>query len=237
MRRLRLPAIALLLLAVLGGVYRLHRSRTFQVFGDVMPRVEAMPGWVALTFDDGPTDGTADEVLDYLRDHKVPATFYVTGEGLAAHPEVGRRLVADGHELGNHTFHHRPMIFRSQAYIHDEIERTDSLIRRAGYRGDITFRPPYCKKLIGLPFYLATHRRLTVTFDVEPESDPAVARDADRIVADVLSKTRTGSIILLHPWYRSGEPTRRAIPRIVAGLRARGFDFLTVSELQNYAAE
>ena len=236
MRRLLTLAAAALVLAALNGVYSLHRSRTFQLFGEILPRVEADSPVVALTFDDGPT-ARADSVLDYLRDHKVPATFYVTGEGLAAHPEVARRLVADGHELGNHTYHHRVMIFRSQAYIRHEIERTDALIRRAGYRGVITFRPPYTKKLMGLPYFLERTGRLTVTFDVEPESDAEVARDAYRIFANVTETSRNGSIILLHPWYRTGQPTRIAIPDIVEAMRARGYRFVTVAELQKHAAK
>jgi peptidoglycan/xylan/chitin deacetylase (PgdA/CDA1 family) len=237
MRRTRLLASALALLAALAGTYMLHRSRTFQLFGEIQSRVEPITGpAVALTFDDGPTAG-ADPLLDYLRANRVPATFFLTGSGTAEHPEVARRLVADGHELGNHTYSHRPMILRSPSFIRSEVERTDSLIRAAGHAGPIFFRPPYCKKLVGLPLYLRDTGRLTITFDVEPESDPDVASDADRIVEHVLARARPGSIILLHPWYRANEPTRRAVPRIVEGLRARGFELLTVRELRERAGE
>jgi peptidoglycan/xylan/chitin deacetylase (PgdA/CDA1 family) len=70
-----------------------------------------------------------------------------------------------------------------------------------------------------------------VTWDVEPDSDSSLENRTDRIVEDVLTNTRPGSIILLHPWYHGREPTRAAIAPIIAGLRERGYDFVTVSEL------
>jgi len=222
---------AVLIVLALAGTYRLQRSRTFQLFGELVPRVETRDSVVALTFDDGPSD-RAGELLDFLRAERVSATFYLVGSGVGEHPDVARRLVADGHELGNHTFHHRRMVLRSPSYVRREVERTDSAIRAAGFAGPITFRPPYCQKLVGLPLYLARTGRVTVTWDVEPESFPEVAGDSAATVRHVLERVRPGSIILLHPWYRSGEGTRRAVPAIVAGLRARGYRFVTVAELR-----
>lgn len=233
----RTAAAALVLVALLAIVYPLHRSRTFQLFGEIVPRVETRDSVVALTFDDGPTASRADEVLDYLRANRVRATFYVTGREVAEQPAVARRLVADGHELGNHTYSHRAMILRSPGFIRAEVERTDSAIRSAGFRAPITFRPPYTKKLFGLPLYLARNERVTVTWDVEPESYPEVDGDAERIAKHVLEQVRPGSIILLHPWYRSREASRRAVPAIVEGLRARGYDLVTITELRARARE
>ena len=105
------------------------------------------------------------------------------------------------------------------------------MIRKAGWRGAILFRAPFCKKLIGLPWYLKQHDRIHVTWDVEPDSDAGMENRTDRIVDDTLAKVRPGSIILLHPWYHGREPTRAAIAPIIAGLRERGYDFVTVSEL------
>jgi peptidoglycan/xylan/chitin deacetylase (PgdA/CDA1 family) len=103
-----------------------------------------------------------------------------------------------------------------------------------GFRGPITFRPPYSKKLFGLPLYLARTGRVTVTCDVEPESYPEVDGEAKRIAEHVLERVRPGSIILLHPWYRSREASRRAVPAIVEGLRARGYQLVTVSALLSH---
>jgi peptidoglycan-N-acetylglucosamine deacetylase len=212
--------------AVLSGLYVLMNSRTYQVAGRLVDRVETEDKVVALTFDDGPTVRTP-EVLRTLAQAQVPATFYLVGEDLAAHPEYGAAIVAAGHEIGNHSYTHRRMVLVSGDTVRDEIERTDAEIRRAGYPGPISFRPPYGKKLWTLPHYLADHDRTTVTWDVEPDSAGGASREA--IVGDTLAQARPGSIILLHVMH--GRESLAAVPEIVAGLRARGYRFVTVSEL------
>ena len=78
-----------------------------------------------------------------------------------------QRIVDGGHELGNHSYSHPRMLFRSQAFIAFEIERTDALIHAAGQTGRATFRPPYGLKLFGLPYYLARTDRTTVLWDLD----------------------------------------------------------------------
>jgi peptidoglycan/xylan/chitin deacetylase (PgdA/CDA1 family) len=219
------------LVVAAGSLFRLSKSRSVQVLGRLVTRVETSERVVALTFDDGPTAGAIDEILGLLASRNVRATFFVTGADLAATPEAGRRLVAAGHELGNHTYSHERMVLKSQAFIRSEIEKTDGLIRAAGEAGPINFRAPFCKKLVGLPWFLWRTRRTSVTWDVEPDSYAGVSRSVDRITAHVLGRARPGSIILLHVWYSGNAPARAAIPAIVEGLRARGYRFVTVNEL------
>lgn len=233
MRRRWLPltALALLLLALsLHGLHRLARSRTFQLFGRLVPRVETDRRVVALTFDDGPTKEAMDEVLDALDSRKARATFFVNGAHLAAAPELGRRLVAAGHELGNHTFSHERMVLRSPAFVRSEVERTDQLIRNAGQQGGILFRPPFCWKLVGLPWYLSRTGRTTVTWDIDADR-PSLAADPARIVSECVRNARPGSIILMHVWYRGRGPSRAALPLVIDRLRADSYELLTVSEL------
>jgi len=225
----RILLILIIAVAALAGVFAYSKSRTHQLFGTIVSRVETDRKVVALTFDDGPTTDAAEEILGDLGTTK--ATFFLTGFGMLAAPSVAPRLVAAGHEIGNHTFHHDRMVLKSPRYIAEEIESVDALIRKAGWRGPILFRAPFCKKLVGLPWYLARHDRIDVTWDVEPPEDLAVAGHTDRIVEFVLANARPGSIILLHPWYHGREPTRAAIAPIIAGLRERGYEFVTVSEL------
>ncbi|MFD6399952.1 polysaccharide deacetylase family protein [Nocardia sp. NPDC060249] len=213
-------------MAVVAGLYVLMNSRTYQVAGRLVDRVETEEKVVALTFDDGPTARTP-EVLRTLRELQVRATFYLVGADLAAHPEYGAAIVGAGHEIGNHSYSHRRMVLVSGDTVREEIERTDAEIRRAGYPGPISFRPPYGKKLWTLPRYLADHDRTSVTWDVEPDSAGGASREA--IVADTLAETRPGSIILLHVMH--GAESITAVPEIVDGLRARGYRFVTVSEL------
>lgn len=231
----RVAVVMLLTLVVAGGaLWPIHKSRTFQFFGEIVARVETDEKVIALTFDDGPTPTHTDQILAVLDDLGVKATFFVTGDSMAAHMAEGKKLVAAGHELGNHTYSHaRKLILRSAATFGDEIERTDQLIREAGYLGEIHFRPPYGKKLFTGPWYLSRTGRKTVTWDVEPESYADVAANRDKIVDHVLAKARPGSIILLHVMYGNQE-SLGAVRPIVESLQAQGYRFATVSELLTY---
>jgi peptidoglycan-N-acetylglucosamine deacetylase len=232
MRRLAIiggisAAIVLLFL----GTWRLSNSRTFQMFGEIVPRVETSERVVALTFDDGPTTEATSQVLSVLRERGVKATFFVIGGELEQHPELGQRIVQEGHELGNHSYSHERMVFKTPSFIREEIERSDQLIRDTGYQGPIQFRPPYGKKLVLLPYYLNKTHRKSIMWDIEPDSDPDVSQDADKIVAEVLSQARPGSIILLHVMYKNRKPSLNAVSGIIDGLRQQGYKFKTISEL------
>lgn len=218
-------------LLTLYGLWQLSRSRDFQLFGEIVPRVETTEKVVALTFDDGPTPAYTQDVLDILQAKGVVATFFLMGVDVDKHPVETRAIIAAGHEVGNHTYTHPDMTFASEEMAADEIGRTDEAIRRAGYAGVVHVRPPFGKKLIGLPLYLAKQDRLTITWDVEPESYSDIASDPVKITAHVLEKVRPGSIIILHVMYDSREPSRQALPAIIDGLRTRGYRFATVSEL------
>lgn len=222
-------AITLVVVVVLAvGGYYLMNSRTFQLAGRIVDRVDTDAKVVALTLDDGPTTKTP-EVLKVLADAQVPATFYLNGRDLAAHPEYGTAIAAAGHEIGNHTYTHRRMVFVTPGTVADEVARTDDEIRETGYQGPITFRPPYGKKLWTLPKYLSDHDRTTVMWDVEPDS--GAAPSAKRIVEQTVAEVRPGSIILLHVMFGDRANSLAAIPGFVAALKADGYRFVTVSEL------
>lgn len=204
--------------------WQLSKSRRVQLVGDFVTRVANAGNLVALTLDDGPTPRHTEEVLNILQRHGVSATFFVTGAELAAHPSLGRTIVAAGHELGNHSFSHQRMLFRSQRFIDSEIQRTDHLIREAGHRGPIYFRPPYGKRLWSLPLYLQRANQPIMLWSIEPESQPFIAQSSKRITEHVLDQARPGSILLLHVMYDSRSTSRRALPAIIAGLRTRGLE-------------
>lgn len=230
--KLRLVVLAVVaVVLVLAGARSLASSRTFQLFGDLVHRVETSDRVVALTFDDGPTATGVDSILTILADEDVLATFFFTGSELAANPGLAERVVAAGHELGNHSYSHKRFLLRSPGFIRREVETTDSLIRAAGHRGPIHFRPPYGKKLVGLPLYLSRTGRTSIMWDVEPESDPAIGGDAGRIVEHVAREVRPGSIILLHVMYPSRRESLTSVRGIVRRLRADGYTFVRVSEL------
>ena len=231
-RRLAIAAGAIVaLLALAAGTRRVARSRTWQTFGVIVPRVETRERAVALTFDDGPVDGVVDSLVRVLGARGVRATFFVMGSGVAESPGAARRLVAAGHELGNHSWSHPRMVLVSPRRVRDEVERTDSAIRAVGFRDEIRFRPPYGYKLVALPWHLARTQRTTVTWDVEPDSYADVAATPEGIVAHVLARVRPGSIILLHPWYPSRATSLAAVPALVDSLHARGYRVGTVGAL------
>jgi peptidoglycan/xylan/chitin deacetylase (PgdA/CDA1 family) len=224
--------VACVLVVVLAAAFTLFevsKSRTFQFFGTLVNRVETTEKIVALTFDDGPDPAGTQAILDTLRSRDVPATFFLIGRDIAAHPDLARAIVNAGHELGNHSFSHERMIGVTPAWVADEVEATDALIRTSGYTGEILFRPPNGKKLFALPHYLAEHNRTTITWDVEPDSEGTP--DAATVERTTLDQVQPGSIVLLHAMYGSREQTRQAIGPVVDQLKQRGYRFVTVSQL------
>lgn len=229
-RVLRVAVVgALCVVATAYVCFRVSRTRRLQLIGTLVTHVQTPDSVVALTFDDGPTPEYTDSILAVLRRERARATFYVLGGDLERHPELGRRIVAEGHVLGNHTWSHPRMMGRSLSMIRRELEDTDRQIRLAGQRGPIHFRAPYSHKFVLLPWYLHRTGRINVSWNVEPDGNPAAP--AEDMVRLVMEEVRPGSIILLHPWYPSRENTRRALPGIIRGLRERGYQLVTVPEL------
>ena len=229
---LRAACAVLVALACVGAfAYWLMNARTFQVAGTFVSHVPAGTRVVALTFDDGPNAAYVDAVLGDLARYGARGTFFVIGAVARDDPASLRRLVAAGQEVGNHSYTHRRLVFVSTGTVAAEVEDTDGVIRAAGYGGPILFRPPYCKKLVSVPSYLWRHGRTTVTWDLEPDSSGSLAGDPQAMARYVTDNARPGSIILLHPWSKGGGASRRALPLILAALAARGYGFVTVSEL------
>jgi len=219
-------------LALLAFVlYEIERSRTYQVFGEIVPRVNTNVKAVALTFDDGPSSPQTDQILATLAHERVKATFFLIGSEMEQNRDSTRHIAEAGHEIGNHTYRHQRMVLKPMSFYRSEIEKTDALIRDSGYTGPIYFRAPATDKLFGLTYYLRRTHRTTVTWDVEPDSFPEVSQDSNRIVQYVLANARPGSIILLHVMYGGRSTSMDAVPGIIDGLRAKGYEFKTVSEL------
>jgi peptidoglycan-N-acetylglucosamine deacetylase len=224
--------IFLLVSAALSkATWNLSKSETYQVFGEIIPRVQTEEKMVALTFDDGPTQPALDELLPELRERGVKATFFLTGAELERRPDLGRRLVEEGHELGNHSYSHKRMAFKTAGFISQELRKTDELIRAAGYTGAIHFRPPYGTKLLVLPYVLEKEHRKTIMWDIEPDSYRDVSTSSSGIVNHVIPRVKPGSIIILHVMYPSRITSREAVPSIIDELHSKGFRFVTVSEL------
>ena len=220
--------IVLFVFFLLFGTYKLMNSRTIQLFGGLTYQVSTKQKVVALTFDDGPTKNV-EEILPLLKAYNAKATFFLIGNEIKKNPAEAKRIADAGQQIGNHSYSHNRMVFKSSSYIQEEIEKTDQLIRLAGYQGEIDFRPPNGKKLVGLPYYLNKHNRDTITWSLEPDSYFSSSTDK---VNYVKKNVKPGSIILIHPMYdKTGEEVK-TIKGILQSLSNKGYKFVTVNELQ-----
>lgn len=179
----------------------------------------------ALTFDDGPVAETV-ELLDMLRDKGVPATFFTVGSNVANHPEILKRMVAEGHVVGNHTYDHPQLTRLGEAAIRKEITRTNALIEKATGRRPTLLRPPYGATNASVRAVAADLGMAQVMWNVDPEDWKD--RNSAIVTRRVLANTRNGSIVLSHDIHAT---TRAAYARIIDGLRERGFTLVTVPEL------
>ncbi len=118
---------------------------------------------------------------------------------------------------------------KSPSFIKEEVERTNTLIKEAGFEGEIDFRPPNGKKLIGLPYYLHQQNIDTITWNLEPDSFYRASADKVKYVID---NVEPGSIILLHPMYDQSGDELKTIEGVLEALTEEGYKFITVNELQ-----
>ena len=213
---------------LLLGTYKLMNSRTYQLFGGLTEQIETNQKLVALTFDDGPTKNVS-QILPLLDKYNAKATFFLIGEEIEKHPEEAKKIVEAGHQIGNHTYSHNRMVFKTPSYIKEEIQKTDQLIQKAGFKGEIDFRPPNGKKLVGLPYYLNKHNRDTITWNIEPDSYYTNASDKVNYVTENI---KPGSIILMHPMYDDTGNELQAIEGVLQALSNEGYTFVTVNKLQ-----
>lgn len=228
--------VSAVLILLIGSFYvmnELSQSRSLQLFGGLVTDVKTDEKVVALTFDDGPGVNTH-EILDILEAYGVKGTFYLTGFEIEQDVEAALSIVQAGHEIGNHTYSHQRMVFKSPAFISEELERTDALIRDIGYEGEITFRPPFGRRLVLLPYYLFSQDKKTILWSIEPESYPELAHDAPGMVNYVVDNVKPGAIILLHVMYESRRASLNAVEGIIISLKEQGYTFVTVSELLEY---
>lgn len=225
-------ALSLLILAMSAGLYGLLKNDQFQLFGEMIYRVETQEQVIALTFDDGPTPERTEQILEILEREQIKATFFLVGNALKKNHLQAELLINSGHEIGNHSYSHQRMVFTSYAKVAQEIEATNKIIRDYGYTGILHFRPPYGKKLVTLPLYLKNNDIKTITWDVEPETWGATPASVDERVKRAIEGASPGSIILMHVMF-GGDESMRAVTPIIRKLKADGYQFLTVSELIN----
>ncbi len=184
---------------------------------------------IALTFDDGPHPSKTDKILDLLAEYQIHATFFVIGQNVAAYPEVVRREIKEGHEIGNHTYSHKSLYRCQKETVEKEIISTEEiLIDKTGCVPRV-FRPPegaYTCDILDV----AGRMNYDVILWTIDTRDWAKA-STDQIVSTVLKKVKNGSIILMHDFTISGTHTLDALKILIPKLLDMGYEFVTVSEL------
>ena len=208
----------------------------------VIERTGYQKGLVALTFDDGPDPEWTPQILDILKAKHAPATFFIVGENAMAHPLLLRRIVNEGSEIGNHTFTHPNLAHDSGELTRIELNSARRLIEAYTGRSVRLFRAPYfgdaepttANEIV--PALVAQQDGYTnVGLHVDPSDWKRPGVDA--IVKTALDQVQTddpataAQIILLHDGGGERSQTVAALPRIIDGLRAKGYQFVPVSQL------
>ena len=183
--------------------------------------------YIAMTFDDGPSATLTPKLLDLLAAHHIKATFFVIGENVAEHPEIVARAAREGHEIGNHSWSHPNFGKMADESVRRQLQQTDDAIKNATGKRPTLMRPPYGsitareKRWIHDEFGYRI-----ILWDVDPydwkRPGPAVVRNR------ILKETQPGSIVLSHDIHPG---TIEAMPSTFDALEAKGFKFVTVSEL------
>jgi peptidoglycan-N-acetylglucosamine deacetylase len=187
---------------------------------------------LALTFDDGPDPAWTPRLLDALGAAGVPGTFFLIGERAARAPALVRRMVTEGHEVGNHSWSHRSLWLCGPRATQDEIRRAHDHLADLTGAAPRHFRPPW--GMVNAAMFPALRRlgERCVFWSIQPEGQrPAPAA---RQVAHVLGRAHAGAIVDLHD--AEGTPAApvrlmEALPALLQGLRERGYGFTTVADL------
>ena len=215
-------------------------AERFTVFPSpyVITRYGDLARKVALTFDDGPDRKYTPLILDALRDAGVKATFFIIGANGELNPDLLRREVAEGHEIGNHTFTHPNIALISPAQFDLELSATERLLAAVVGRQTLMFRPPFGtdsepETTDQLRKVELASRKGYVIVGMQIDPDDWQRPGVDEIVQRTVSGAEAGegNVILLHDSGGDRSQTLQALPLIVKALQDRGFRFVTVSEL------
>jgi chitooligosaccharide deacetylase len=209
-----------------------RRSRTAPIFNREGKGVRA----IALTFDDGPAEWTP-PILDILAVHRARATFFLLGAAVIGHEAVVRRIVAEGHELGNHTYSHHDPETLADDDLHTELARAAASIAQAAEVAPALVRPPYCadaKRVARVATAGGFGRTILRSVDPADWNEPNGIAIASSVVAEAVP----GAIVCLHDGIAPGNrglktrsQTVEAVALLVPALLEQGYQLVTVSEL------
>jgi peptidoglycan/xylan/chitin deacetylase (PgdA/CDA1 family) len=183
--------------------------------------------YIALTFDDGPHGANTPRLLEMLKQRGIKATFFCVGECVAEFPEIAKRIVNEGHEIANHSWSHPQLSVMSESSVREQLEKTHQAIKQATGIEPKLFRPPYGAFTQRQRNWAhAVYGYRIILWDVDP-LDWKI-RNSAHVESEILKQTVPGSIILSHDIHKS---TVDAMPATLDALIAKGYKFVTVSEL------
>lgn len=181
---------------------------------------------VALTFDDGPTPGVTELILDELKRRELKATFFMIGEQIAAAPDLARRVLAEGHEIGNHTYTHPKLTTLPDVEVEAEIQKAQEIIASELGNRSIWFRPPYGLLRQNHAPMLQARNLGIVLWNVDPRDWAEPGKD--KITGTILSEANSGAIIVCHDRHHQ---TANSLPAVLDGLLERSLKPVTLSVL------
>ncbi|WP_233277810.1 polysaccharide deacetylase family protein [Paenibacillus durus] len=193
---------------------------------------------IALTFDDVPDPRFTPQILNVLRRYRVKATFFIVGRRAAKHPALVRRIVREGHSIGNHSYNHPQFTKLSLRQFRSQILRAENIINKiAGFRPRL-IRPPYGEITEQQLKWSAAQGYKLVNWNVDSLDWKGLSRE--QVKRNILSHAGKGSIILQHAGGGTGsnlKGTIEALPDVIETLRRRGYTFVTVPEMLNVPVE
>ena len=235
-KKVVLIIVVLIILAVCFFILSLFFDEAVFVRKGTFYRAQRMDKVVALTFDDGPSPEWTPQVLDELKKAQVKATFFMLGNHVERYPEIARRVLAEGHEIGNHTYDHHVLIYYKMEELEKEIKEAEKAIKSVTGQNTRYFRPPKAwlssreKKKIEEMGYKIVLWSLN--------SKDWVTYHDKQITSYILQRIQPGDIILFHDsggvfTAEGGNRTQtiKTIPRLVKKLKEKGYRFVTISEL------
>lgn len=189
---------------------------------------------IAITFDDGPDPKGTPRLLDMLKERGIKATFFLVGKNAAAFPDIVKRMRDEGHEIGNHTWDHQQLTRLRETKVMSELQTTHDAIVKACDVAPTLYRPPYGATRLSQQKTIYDQFQYTcILWDVDP-NDWRTPRSSKKTHDRVLAQTKAGSIILCHDIHHE---TVEAMPSTLDDLKARGFQFVTVSQLINLESQ
>lgn len=190
--------------------------------------------YIALTFDDGPHPQYTNEILDLLKKHNIKATFFVLGQFAEEYPDLVRRQVNEGHEIGNHTYSHFDITKISKDKFKEEFYRTQEIISSLTGVQSKVFRPPYGLYNENVVRIINEQQSNIILWTYDQDSKDWSNPGVDKIITTTVSNIKNGDIILFHDYvYHETSNTVSALESIIPELTNQGYNFVTVSELMD----